>query len=60
MSSLCLQFLSAFLTLFDQFASNVLSDADRPLQQRLMGLVVDLLCGDDMLRKVGHQRSNHS
>lgn len=60
LGSLCFQFLSTFLTLFDQFASNVLSDADRPLQQRLMGLVVDLLCGDDILRKVRFQGLPHS
>ena len=60
LGSLCFQFLSTFLTLFDQFASNVLSDADRPLQQRLMGLVVDLLCGDDILRKVRFQGFPHS
>ena len=52
LSSLCLQFLSSFLPLFQELSNDVLSESDRSLQQRLSGLIGELLCGNEVLHQI--------
>ena len=50
--SLCLQFLSSFLPLFQELSSDILSESDRSLQQRLANMIGELLCGNEVLHQI--------
>lgn len=52
MISLCLQFLSSFLPLFQELSIDVLSESDRNLQQRLASVIGELLCGNEVLHQI--------